>query len=209
MANNETPNNDAPIYPIKNASSSANQQLQSKIMHLPQEVRDEICANIFYSTHFTYAHEGHPIESSAREIGLALLRTCRRARDEIGVSWLHQVLFNFLDPFTLLNKLADLPITLREQIRHVCVSGRELRKVYDEESESSYNTAQILKLLPESCEHLALCSKAWSDATYLDEIHNKFKEPLSNQMKKDVNMKARELAIKVCARHAFIRPALY
>ena len=148
MANNETPNNDAPIYPIKNASSSANQQLQSKIMHLPQEVRDEICANIFYSIHFTYAHEGHPIESSAREIGLALLRTCRRARDEIGVSWLHQVLFNFLDPFTLLNKLADLPITLREQIRHVCVSGRELRKVYDEESESSYNTAQILKLLP-------------------------------------------------------------
>ncbi|KAM0692947.1 hypothetical protein Q7P36_007504 [Cladosporium allicinum] len=148
MANNETPNNDAPIYPIKNASSSANQQLQSKIMHLPQEVRDEIYANVFYSTHFTYAHEGHPIESSARETGLALLRTCRRVRDEIGVSWLHQVLFNFLDPFTLLNKLADLPITLREQICHVCVSGRELMIVYDEESESSYNTAQILKLLP-------------------------------------------------------------
>lgn len=56
---------------------------------------------------------------------------------------------------------------------------------------------EILKLMPESCEHLALCSKAWSDATYLDEIHNKFKEPLSNQMKKEVNMKARDLAVKV------------
>ena len=56
---------------------------------------------------------------------------------------------------------------------------------------------EILKILPDSCQHLSLCSKAWSDATYLDEIHNQFKEPLSNADKRDVNLKAKQYAEKV------------
>jgi hypothetical protein len=154
MANSKKPNNDAPAGPIESASSSADQQVHSKIMHLPQEIRDEIYANVFCSTHFTYAFEDHlnaverRVEPSARETGLALLRTCRRVRGEIGISWLHQVLFNFLDAYTLLDKLADIPITLREQIRHVCVSGSELSIVNDEGRTISCNTAQVLKMLP-------------------------------------------------------------
>lgn len=66
---------------------------------------------------------------------------------------------------------------------------------------------EILKILPDSCEHLALCSKAWSDATYLDEIHtSKFKEPLSIQNKRDVNLKAKEYAEKVENWHHFYVP---
>jgi hypothetical protein len=154
MVNSKNLNNDAPVNPTKYASSSANQQVHSKIMHLPQEIRDEIYANVFCSTHFTYAFEddlepvGGRVKSSARETGLALLRTCRRVRDEIGVSWLHQVLFNFLDPYTLLDKLADIPITLRKQIRHVCVSGSELTIAYDEGYNTSCKTAHVLKMLP-------------------------------------------------------------
>jgi hypothetical protein len=116
-------------------------------MNLPQEVRDEIYANVFYSTRFTYAFEGHPLDTSARETGLALMRTCRRVRDEIGISWLHQVLFDFVDPTTLLNKLAYIPIALRGQIRHLCISARELM-LGDEWSESWHDTTQVLKLLP-------------------------------------------------------------
>jgi hypothetical protein len=154
MANSKNPNNDAPVNPIKNANSPANQQVHSNIMHLPQEVRDEIYANLFCYTHFTYANaiedqrEERRFNSSACETGLALLRTCRRVRDEIGVSWLHQALFTFLVPYTLLVKLADIPITVREQIRHVCVSGSDLTVVYDEDSECEYDTTQALKMLP-------------------------------------------------------------
>jgi hypothetical protein len=154
MANSKNPNNDAPVNPIKNANSPANKQVHSNIMHLPQEVRDEIYANLFCYTHFTYANaiedqrEERRFNSSDCETGLALLRTCRRVRDEIGVSWLHQALFTFLVPYTLLVKLADIPITVREQIRHVCVSGSDLTVVYDEDSECEYDTTQALKMLP-------------------------------------------------------------
>jgi hypothetical protein len=154
QVHSKKPNNDAPVNPIKSASSSANQQVHSKIMNLPQEVRDEIYANVFRSTQFTYKFadqfepEGHRVECSARETGLALLRTCRRVRDEIGVSWLHQVLFNFSDPRTLLDKLSAIPLALREQVRHVSVSGRHLTIVCDASDDAPYGTAHVLKLLP-------------------------------------------------------------
>jgi hypothetical protein len=152
MANSKKPNNDAPVNPIQSASSPANQQVHSKIMHLPQEIRDEIYANVFCSIHFIHAFydERHRAESSTAEVGLALLRTCQRMRDEIGLSWLHHVLFSFLNLYALLEKLAIIPITLREQIRHVCVHRSRLIVFHDEENdpESSYNTAGALKMLP-------------------------------------------------------------
>lgn len=53
------------------------------------------------------------------------------------------------------------------------------------------------ELAPTSFEHLARCSKAWSDATYLDEIKGTFKEKLTDQMKRDVNEKALVYSEKV------------
>jgi hypothetical protein len=155
MADSKKPTNNAPVNPIKSASSSANQQVHSKIMHLPQEVRDEIYTDVFRSTQFTYnfadqfePEEEHRVECSARKTGLALLRTCRRMRDEIGVSWLHQVLFNFSDPRPLLDKLSAIRLAVREQIRHVSVSGRHLTIVCDANDDAPYGTANALKLLP-------------------------------------------------------------
>ena len=51
--------------------------------------------------------------------------------------------------------------------------------------------------MPGSCQHLALCSKAWSDVTYMDEIQGRFREKLTTQMKRDVNEKAIKYSIQV------------
>jgi len=117
-------------------------------MHLPQEIRDEIYANVFRSIHFTHKwyDEGRRAGTSTPETGLALLRTCHRVRDEIGLFWLHHVLFDFSTPRKMLDVLADIPITLRRQIRYVCVSGNEL--MTDHEPWSPYHTSQVLKMLP-------------------------------------------------------------
>jgi len=41
--------------------------------------------------------------------------------------------------------------------------------------------------MPLSCQTLALCSKAWSDTTYLDEIKGAFREKLTDDMKRSAN----------------------
>ena len=63
---------------------------------------------------------------------------------------------------------------------------------------------EAANLDPKSFEHLARCSKAWSDATYLDEIKSKFKEPLTDQMKRDVNEKALSYSKEVLCLHCSI-----
>lgn len=140
---------------ITGASSSTNQQVHTSLgfLQLPQEIRDEIYATIFCSTRFAFGERAfgrmdhRDIGSSAGGNALAILRTCRRVRNEIGVSWLHQVLFHFEDPESLLGKLARIPITLRNQIRHVRVSGHPLMVSW-EDDDVYYRTAQVLKLLP-------------------------------------------------------------
>ena len=136
---------------------TANQQVHSRFMQLPQEIRDEIYANVFCSTRFAFGRytlshiEGRGVVTSLSTCGtpLALLRTCRRVRFEVGISWLHQVLFHFDDPRALLDKLAGIPITVRQQIRHVRVSGGSLMlSVECGDDEVYYRTAHVLKLLP-------------------------------------------------------------
>ncbi|RYP25719.1 hypothetical protein DL768_011414 [Monosporascus sp. mg162] len=53
--------------------------------------------------------------------GLALLRTCRRARIEIGDTWLGEVLFDFEDAYEMSRKLLLVPIAKLSLIRHVRV----------------------------------------------------------------------------------------
>ncbi len=55
------------------------------------------------------------------------------------------------------------------------------------------------RLLPGRPEILSLCSKAWSDVTYLDEIHNiPYKETLTDEQKREVNTKAISYCEEVC-----------
>lgn len=56
---------------------------------------------------------------------------------------------------------------------------------------------EAAKLMPGSFWHLSLCSKAWSDLTYMDEIQGKYREGLSSSDKREVNEKALEFSSQV------------
>ncbi|KAK5699894.1 hypothetical protein LTR97_006028 [Elasticomyces elasticus] len=111
-------------------------QLQSRLMQLPREIRDEIYACVLYSTELIYGQPGHPGDSHRRchrriaavDYGktLALLRTCRRVRSEIANEWLAQILFRFENLLALLEKLAYLSNAMRCQIRRVQITGIQL-----------------------------------------------------------------------------------
>jgi hypothetical protein len=136
----------------KKPNRNIKQQVNSKLMQLPQEIRDEIYANIFCSTRLAFGKRaynlevGHRIQSAGRGKALAVLRTCRRMRDEVGTSWLKQVLFHFEDPHRLLKKFSGIPTALLKQIRHVRVLGDVIELTPSEEY--YYCTARILRLLP-------------------------------------------------------------
>ncbi|KAK4502986.1 hypothetical protein PRZ48_006413 [Zasmidium cellare] len=133
--------------------SSRNDQAGSKLMQLPQEIRDEIYARVFCSTRFAFGKRAisrigrNQLVSAHRGRALGLLRSCRRVREEIGDDWLSQVLFHFEDPESMLQKLANVPGRVRGQIRHLRVSGLPLMLSF-EDDDVYYRTAQALKLLP-------------------------------------------------------------
>jgi hypothetical protein len=126
--------------------------VKSKLMQLPQEIRDEIYSYVLRSTRVAFGMPAyscnwrHRVQSAGRGTSLAMLRTCRRMRDEVGISWLSQVMFHFEDPDAMLDKLACLPIGLRKQIRNLRVLGDTV--AISDEPDVFYRTAQILKLLP-------------------------------------------------------------
>ncbi|KAF7361028.1 hypothetical protein MSAN_01133200 [Mycena sanguinolenta] len=121
------------------------------IQKLPLEIRLEIYSHLFASTRLVWG------ERALSRIGrqriasvpntIAILRTCRQIRAEIGTIWLHQVLFCFESPEAMLNKLANIPIATRALVRHVRVSGDPLMLSW-EDDDVYYRTHQVLKLLP-------------------------------------------------------------
>ncbi|KPM37950.1 hypothetical protein AK830_g8629 [Neonectria ditissima] len=81
--------------------------------------------------------------------GLALLRTFRRIREEIGDSWLGQVLFNYEHPEGLLNTLSVIPHETLQKIQHLRVRGNLLMLTYPgAEDEVYHRLLSVLKLLP-------------------------------------------------------------
>ena len=142
----------------ESASSAAYQQMQCGMMRLSQELRDKIYADVFCSTAFRgdrYMDPDHVIDHRlpvSSTTSLALLRTCRRVRDEIGNTWIRQSCFSFKDPESLLDRLAGIPIDVRGQIRHMRLTDDLLVVVKSEgdvdEHQLIYRTAQVLKLLP-------------------------------------------------------------
>ncbi|OAA67921.1 hypothetical protein SPI_00116 [Niveomyces insectorum RCEF 264] len=124
----------------------------SLLMQLPQELRDEIYAHVFFSTRLasgarSTARFGGDQEVRSAPHALALLRTCRRVHAEIGTRWLHMVLFSFETPKALLDKLTNVSIATRSLIRHVRVSGLPL-VLSLEEDDLYYRTLAVDKLLP-------------------------------------------------------------
>ena len=65
-------------------------------------------------------------------------------------------------------------------------------------NDAAFAAAQeAVKLMPRSAHYLALSAKTWSDLTYMDEIHSKFREKLTVQFKQEVNNKAMEYSRRV------------
>lgn len=141
------------MAPMSAAAADASEQRDSKLMQLPQEIRDQIYEHLFCSTRFASGErttgriESQRIVSAHRGKALSILRTCRRIHLEVGREWLHQVLFHFEDPEAMLQKLANISESLRGEIRHVRVSGQPLMLSFKED-DIHHRTAQVLKLLP-------------------------------------------------------------
>lgn len=129
---------------------------------LPTEIRLEIYSQLFRSTRLSFGEEhacvaGKPVLACLRPApnSLSLLRVCRQVTDEIGDSWLGQVLFNFKDPEIMLDKLTALDSQILSKLRHMRYSERRLAAVLRARNGNplgyGYRLTQILKLLPGLC----------------------------------------------------------
>ncbi|KAH7120568.1 hypothetical protein EDB81DRAFT_631449, partial [Dactylonectria macrodidyma] len=98
---------------------------------LPPEIRREIFSLVFYNTRVTYGsvYRNGTWSTNIKPApnSLALLRTCRRAKEEVGDSWLGKILFSFRNPETMLDKLTPLPRETRAKIRYLHVFDETIR----------------------------------------------------------------------------------
>ncbi|KAK8218650.1 hypothetical protein IWZ01DRAFT_493574 [Phyllosticta capitalensis] len=118
-------------------------QEASKLMQLPQELRNQIYSELFHSTRMTHVSR-RSIDPSSH---LALLRTCKRIHAEVGDSWLKQVEFRFDDSEAMLDTLANIPTDKLALIRHVRVASKALRILAADEGKQ-YLLHAALQLLP-------------------------------------------------------------
>ncbi|RYP02220.1 hypothetical protein DL764_005900 [Monosporascus ibericus] len=121
------------------------------LFQLPQELRNQIYSHVFFSTRLAY---GRRAVSQIRRItikpapnALAILQTCRQAKEEIGDTWISQILFSFEDPETMLDKLTALPSGILPKIRHLRVLGDTLMLSFGDD-DVYYRLASTLALLP-------------------------------------------------------------
>ncbi|KAK5654528.1 hypothetical protein OQA88_7157 [Cercophora sp. LCS_1] len=100
---------------------------------LPQEMRNQIYKELFLSTRLAFGMTKRVripwyeeprvqwVETVPARHSLALLRTCRRAKSEIGNSWLGHVTFHFRDTISFVFKLGNIPRETRLRIRRVII----------------------------------------------------------------------------------------
>jgi len=118
---------------------------------LPQEMRDEIYHQVFSNTRVAWgrrpADRNLAVRFKPAPNALALLRTCRRIRDEIGDTWLGKVLFHFEELEEMLDKLTPLPVQIVSKLRHIRVSGKALT-LHSFPFNYNLSLASALKLIP-------------------------------------------------------------
>lgn len=153
---------------------------------LPTEIRLKIYSQLFRSTRLSFAERhGHAVRKKRRLLAclrpapnsLSLLRVCRRVTDEIGDSWLGQVLFIFRDPEIMLDKLTSLDSQNLSKLRHMRYSEERLDGVLRARNGNplghGYHLAHILKLLPGLClDRLTVFGEARKEIRYreLDDL---------------------------------------
>jgi len=118
---------------------------------LPQELRDDIYSLLFSCTRLAFGERAITRLQRVRIVpapnSLALLRTCRRAKEEIGQRWLSQVLFSFEGPESMLDKLAAIPIDVLSMVRYLRVVGNPLVLSWPDD-DVFFRLSKVLKLLP-------------------------------------------------------------
>lgn len=127
-------------------------QADSRLLQLPQELRDKVYDFLFLSTRVTFGKRSTGRISSKTmkpaANSLALLRVCRRIFEETKPLWLGRILFNFESSESLLDKLSLLPLNTLSQIRYVRVRGETLMLSYDYDQDVYHRLVWTLKLLP-------------------------------------------------------------
>jgi hypothetical protein len=125
----------------------------SRLLELPQEMRDEIYSWVFSSTRVTFGEVPgvnrriKPTINKSRVHNLALLCICQQITAEIGLRWISWVLFNFQSPESLLDVLTKAPTSRVAAIHHIRVNGRPIR-LWLPNGDLYYGLAWILKLVP-------------------------------------------------------------
>ncbi|KAI1744519.1 hypothetical protein F4680DRAFT_226956 [Xylaria scruposa] len=124
-------------------------QQNSRLFQIPQELRDMIYTQLFIDTRLCHGilrdTDTPTVQIVPASNALSIQRSCRRARAEIGDSWLGQILFHFMDPGTMLTKLGTLPIPTLSKVRHVRIADI----MYScSDGKHYYYPVQYLKLLP-------------------------------------------------------------
>ncbi len=119
-----------PTMACQEALPGSDLQMDSPLYRLPQELRDQIFAHLFDFTRLSYSERYDDIEDADSSLqgprrrhrrrrlrrtrvrpdpnALAILRTCRRTRREIGDSWIGRVTFCFAEQETMLDVLTAL-----------------------------------------------------------------------------------------------------
>ncbi|KAH6626303.1 hypothetical protein B0J18DRAFT_455570 [Chaetomium sp. MPI-SDFR-AT-0129] len=151
---NDTQNDTKPFLP-------ANPQLQSPLFTLlPPELRTQIYTLHLRNTRLTTGARLSPHGCrSPRQLltpaphTLALLYVCRAIYDELATSWsspshwLRHVLFDFAEPYTMLDTFFWMPRGMLQAVKRVRVGGEGLVFTIFDES-TYYSFAGAFKLLP-------------------------------------------------------------
>lgn len=136
----DEPKKQANELEVQKPSMAMNPQTDSAFFHrLPQELRNHIYGFLFSSTKFAFGKRPngrtelpdgtkrvHYVAIKPAPNGLALLRSCRRSRMEIGDSWLPRVQFWFTDVKTMLDRLSHLTPDIVSKIRHMTVGAKQI-----------------------------------------------------------------------------------
>ena len=95
---------------------------------LPQEIRDEIYSysQVFLTTRLDFAdlrpaYDHHRLSSPHMNL-FSIIYTCRRARQEIGTSWLENVTVSFKSTYTMLYRLTAFSLDIIGSIRHLRIT---------------------------------------------------------------------------------------
>ncbi|KAJ3547096.1 hypothetical protein NM208_g1686 [Fusarium decemcellulare] len=130
----------------------ADPQSGSILFRLPPEIRLMIFSQLFHSTRVVFRSRTYTQGVQTRKRSdpnvLAMIRTCHQARDEVGDTWVGQILFCFPAQAEMLDVLAPLHPKILGKIRYVRVFLRVSLQVCPSWGYVKVHPAAVLRLLP-------------------------------------------------------------